>query len=104
PEQVRAALVQADNVALVELWSDPLFFAPHPAAVWPRGALVAVVEQLHPRRRATRPQRVEVMRDFEQPVARGAAVQHVLERPLPVLAAGAAEPGLILHATPRQLA
>ena len=45
----------------------------------------------------------KLMGDFEQPATGGTAVHHVFDRPLPVLSAGAAEPGLILHALPRRL-
>ena len=51
-EQVRAALVHRDDVVVADLGAHPLLLAPDARAVRPRRALVALVEQPHPRRGA----------------------------------------------------
>src|SRR5262249_44502434 len=62
-------------------------------AVRPHRALVAVVEQLHPRLGAPNPQRLEVVGDLEQAVAARTAVDEALERVLVRAALDAAQPG-----------
>ena len=52
PEQVRAALVHRDDDVVGQLGHDPLALAPDARAVRPGGSLVAIVEELHPRRAA----------------------------------------------------
>ena len=48
--------------------------------------------------------RIQIVGDLQQAIAGGAAVEHLLEGPLAVLAGGTAEPGLVLHVSPRGLA
>ena len=75
----------------------PLLLAPDRRAVRPRRALVAFVEQLHPRRRRRVAQRLDVVRHLEQIAARRAAVDGLLERVLAVAAGDAAEDCVVGH-------
>ena len=61
PEEVRAALVERDDVVVVDLRQDPFLLAPDAGAVGPLGGLVAVLEELHPRLGAAVGQRLHVV-------------------------------------------
>src|SRR4029079_16272918 len=97
PEQVRAALVHRDDVLVADLGTDPLLLAPDRRSVGPRRALVSLVEQPHPRRRAAIAQRLDVVADLEQIAAGGAVVDRLRELVLAMTAGDAAEDGAVGH-------
>jgi hypothetical protein len=66
PEQVRAALIERDDVLVGDLRQDPLFLAPDARAVGPLGGLVAVLEELHPRFGTAVGQGLHVVPHFQQ--------------------------------------
>ena len=96
PEQVRAALVHRDDVLVAELGADPLLLAPDARAVRPRRALVALVEQAHPRRRrCDRRSASRSCDDLQQVAARRAVIDRLPDRVIAGAAGGAAEDGAV---------
>ena len=102
PEEVRAALVDRDDVLVVDEGHHPLLLAPHAGAVGADVAPVAVVEELHPRRRrAAAAARSMSWTDLEQVAARRAAVDDLEQAEPAGAAVDALEPGVVLaHDTP----
>ncbi len=95
PEDVGAALVHRDDVLVADLGTDPLLLAPDARAVRPRGALVAIVEEAHPRDRAAVPQGLDVVRDLQQLPAGGAVVDRLPDGMLAVAPGNAAKDGAV---------
>ena len=77
PEKVRPPLIERDDVFIVYQRADPLFLAPNAAAVRPDVALVAVVEQMTPLRRASHAQGFQIVRDVEEAVTFAAPINGV---------------------------
>lgn len=77
PEKVCPPFVERDDVFIVYQRADPLFLAPNAAAVRPYIALVAVVEQVPPLRRASHAQGFQVVRDVEEALALAALINGV---------------------------
>ena len=95
PEDVGAALVHRDDVLVADFRTDPFLLAPDARAVRPRGALVAIVEEAHPRDRAAVPQGLDVVRDLQQLPAGGAVVNRLPDGMLAVAPGGAAKDGAV---------
>src|SRR5207302_11494479 len=55
PEEVRSAFVERHDVRVVDVGRDPLLLPPNAAPERPGGALVAIVEKLHPGGRTAAP-------------------------------------------------
>ena len=72
------------------------FLPQTPGPVRPRGALVAIVEQAHPRHRAAMPQRVDVVRDLQQLAAGRAVIDRLPDGVLAVASGNATKDGSIV--------
>src|SRR4051812_9420439 len=79
PEEVRPPFVGRDDHVVRHFGGDPFALSPYARSVGPYGALVAIVEQLHPRSGAAIGQRFDVVHDGEKAVTRGAAVNRLGE-------------------------
>ena len=80
PEQVRPPFVQRHDVVVADLRQDPFLLAPDTGAVRPLVALVAVLEELHPRRGAALGQRRRVVLHLQQRMALLALVHDGVQR------------------------
>src|SRR5262249_18807755 len=107
PEEIGAALVERDDVAVVDLGEDPLLLPPDARPVGPLRRLVAVVEQLHPAARIAAREHLHLVLHFEERAARLAAVDDGGDRIARAAALlDALEPALVergarLHLFPR---
>jgi hypothetical protein len=95
PQEVGAALVGGHDVLVGQEGDHPLLLAPHPGAVGEVVAPVALVEELHPRRRRAPAQRVHVVHHVEQVAARRAAVDDLEQAEARGTAVDAFEPGAV---------
>ena len=97
PEAVGVPLVDGDDVLVVDLRADPLLLSPDPAAIGPLRGPDSAVEELHPRGRASIPQRLHIVLDVQQPAAVFAVVDNVEDGVPPTAAADALKPTAVAH-------
>ncbi len=95
PEDVGAPFVHRHDVLVADVGADPFLLPPDPGAVGPGGALVAVVEQLHPLHRAPLAQGLAAVLDLQQVAARRTVVDRLPDGVIAPAARRTAKRGVI---------
>ena len=105
PKEIGASFVKRDHVLVADFRQDPLLLAPHPGAVGPLVALVAVLEKLDPGRCFPAPQRLHIVPHFQQRPALPALVHDRVQRIRgSALRVDALKPGFVCHRAKSMLA